>query len=1845
MKNRNKLFTSIAILGSAIFAMVLTAGTGVFEALGLFNSSRATNNGTYAINFTNKKNAYLGEGTQVVLTENGGAVNFSFSNCAKLTGGFATINNGGTISNNEQITSINKVNAVYTASTGASLKFKASLDKIHWGEYVTIASDADFILDSHPYYLQFAADGGSINIESLNISFLCSPNPNAEKEGGDSIFRLKKDFDCDEDISGTYLIVGNARNNTNVCLDGSLSSGFADNNSGYPVTINSDSTITYSEELNDRTFTISKYDVGSDGYYMYDVKAASGVYIGTDSAKSIKTSTTAHYFDNEFWYGSDESRDNGETTFLKFYSGGYYLRYNYDNNTPPTNKFNFYNNFNMQDVYLYQLFGEGGGGDPTPVYESGILHTANKTTFSVNEKLNDFLDSDEGVKISVRMSDGSTTSITKDKYNVKIEDSLGNEVLPTSEFPHAGLYYVTISYKALLPITFTINANDFATSITAFKTTTSYDVGDAINLSDVTAKVNYYIEETDQFITYSNFAANNLTATLKNPSGQTVSTSGTFNVSGRWHLVISLIDNPSISTTVDIDVAVVSVTSITLDKTSATIEIGSQETITPTVLPENASDKGVTWTSSASSVASVSGGVVTALAEGTATITAKAGNYTATCNVTVIPVYVDGISVASLGNMNIGDERDLNVTISPANATNKTVSYSTNPAGIVSITADGKVTAIAAGSTVITVTTEDGSYFATTSVTVSAVNVSSVTLDKTELDLTIDDSAVTLNATVLPANATNKGIIWSSDDNTVATVSGDGSAASVTPVAVGTATITATSASDSTKYAECEVTVSKIKSWTLVTNTSQLINGNKYVFVSYEAGKDSNYYALSSNQFEKNRRGTLVNKNENTITSVSNAEYPIAEFTLGTGSQNGTYSFYDSVSYSESTKTNVGYLFASSSSSNNLNTESTISVNSSWTVSIDSDGEASIIAESSTNRNVMQFNYNNGSPLFACYASASQTSVCLYTNSEGGDVPPEKELISISISGQTTAFTQGDTFSFGGTVTAHYDDGTTADVTSIASFSGYSMSAVGTQTVTVSYMGQTQEYEITVSSLVVTLQSISVSGQKVAFNVGDTFSFGGTVTGLFSDSTRQDVTSSATFNGYNMSQAGKQTVTVTVGTVTTTYQITVNASSPVDVAEDMTIEKALFGTSISYNDCAGTYNISENGNYEVSINRVCVQSTQLQFSAPKNTAGKIYNLTSLPLATITISPASACSDLKVYSGNEQNPTQDEVLGSNGVYVFGGEAYFSITSLATVKVDSIVISVGTPEPVNPTGITIGKSSTNISIGQTEKLTYSLLPTNCNQNKGVAWSTDNSSVCTVDQNGNIKGISEGTAHITVKSTFNNNFAASCTVYVSRVSVTSITVAPSSKTLVLNDTVQLSATVLPSNASNSAVTWSTNNNNATVTASGLVTAKAVGTTTITATAKDGSGVRGTCVITIVDHQVVEEDAWTILVYMCGADLESGWDSYEGKYDPDHDVYYASEDLDEIKKVKNQPNDVNVVFEAGGAKRWSSTYSSLIQTGNLNRFHLSGRNYVIDERIDLDSMGESETLQDFIEWGMEEYPAEKTALVFWNHGGGMRGVCYDENFEDDSLRNSEVKSALEGAGLNSNNKLEWIGYDACLMAVQDIAEFNSGYANYMVCSEESEAGYGWDYDTWLDDVFAKHDTETILTAIVDGFISDTNSLYRQYNWGDSDQTLSWLDLSQMSAYKTAFDAFATALSNKLNSSKVKANTFKSWVLNNVKYYGEEDVDYFCTFDAYDFVTQIRGSQYDPGGTYCYDVQQAFNNLVGHNAKGSGAGNSYGLALVYGNSSAYRLGTYYYGTDETNFSSWRSFNTNYGFI
>ena len=248
---------------------------------------------------------------------------------------------------------------------------------------------------------------------------------------------------------------------------------------------------------------------------------------------------------------------------------------------------------------------------------------------------------------------------------------------------------------------------------------------------------------------------------------------------------------------------VVSVTDVTLNKTSTSIQVGGTETLTATVSPKDAANKKVTWKSEEIATVDANGKVTAVkVGEATITVTTEDGGKTATCKVTVIEtsVAVTGVTLNKTELiLDTGGSETLTATVAPADATNQKVTE------IATVDANGKVTAVKVGEATITVTTEDGGKTATCKVSVLP-SVKKVTVEPATLTLGKKKS-YTLKATVeVSGSGTDTGVTWTSSDETIATVDATGTVTATDKV--GTVTITATSVVDPTKKGTCTVTVS-----------------------------------------------------------------------------------------------------------------------------------------------------------------------------------------------------------------------------------------------------------------------------------------------------------------------------------------------------------------------------------------------------------------------------------------------------------------------------------------------------------------------------------------------------------------------------------------------------------------------------------------------------------------------------------------------------------------------------------------------------------------------------------------------------------------------------------------------------------------------------------------------------------------------------------------------------------------------------------------------------------------------------------------------------------------------------
>ena len=475
----------------------------------------------------------------------------------------------------------------------------------------------------------------------------------------------------------------------------------------------------------------------------------------------------------------------------------------------------------------------------------------------------------------------------------------------------------------------------------------------------------------------------------------------------------------------------VSVTGVSLNKNSTSITVGGAETLEATVAPSNATNQGVSWSSSNTSIATVSGGTVRGVAEGSATITVTTsdGGYTATCTVTV----------TASGGGGGGD----------------------------------------AGSATITYSDTFSPTFPTSSAT---VNTSSTSHTDSTSNFVFKEQGIYKNASNYLMFVEDKGFLYNTTD-----------LGTIDSVSVTYSNGTSTSGKVGVYFGSSEQS-------TYTTSSNQTIKGQSQTDVFNNSTSGNGYFQLSTSN--KNVQITTIEVAYHTESSTKTLD----SITLDTSDAPTTFNVGDTFSY-EGLSVTANYddgtddiVTPTSVSTPNMSTAGqktvtvtyteggvtktatyTITVNAVTLTSIEvSNAKTAYYVGDTFVKPTVTATYSNGSTsdvtnsaTFSGYNlsnAGNQTVTVSYTNGTTKTTSysitvTAVVVTSLEISGAKTSFNVGDTFSFGGTVTGHYNNGTTQDVTASASFSGYDMSTAGNQTVTVSYGGQTTTYSINVKSV------------------------------------------------------------------------------------------------------------------------------------------------------------------------------------------------------------------------------------------------------------------------------------------------------------------------------------------------------------------------------------------------------------------------------------------------------------------------------------------------------------------------------------------------------------------------------------------------------------------------------------------------------------------------------------------------------------------------------------------------------------------------------------------------------------
>ena len=336
---------------------------------------------------------------------------------------------------------------------------------------------------------------------------------------------------------------------------------------------------------------------------------------------------------------------------------------------------------------------------------------------------------------------------------------------------------------------------------------------------------------------------------------------------------------------------------------------------------------------------------------------------------------------------------------------------------------------------------------------------------------------------------------------------------------------------------------------------------------------------------------------------------------------------------------------------------------------------------------------------------------------------------------------------------------------------------------------------------------------------------------------------------------------------------------------------------------------------------------------------------------------------------------------------------------------------------------------------------------------------------------------------------------------------------------------------------------------------------------------------------NKTSENKGWSVFMYLCGTDLESDKNGA------------ASSNIDEILQASLNSN-IKYYIQTGGTNNWED---SRINPEKSQRFIVENGDLLLVDEFELQNMGEEKTFEDFLRYGLENYSSDKNAVIIWNHGGGsMSGVAFDERFNFDSLKLSEMSEAFE----NVNSKFEFVGFDCCLMSTIETALTLKPYANYMIASEETEPSCGWDYTSFLNYISNNMNVtgKEVGKAICDSYYEKCK-IYEL----DKMATLAVTDLSKLDSFSEKFDDLVEEIYSNIDSISESSFIYKAAGKSEQYGGGSKDEGYSNLIDLVDLL--IRRKEKYPKAD---EMVNLINDAVVYKVKGEQRSKSSGISIYF---------------------------------
>ena len=327
--------------------------------------------------------------------------------------------------------------------------------------------------------------------------------------------------------------------------------------------------------------------------------------------------------------------------------------------------------------------------------------------------------------------------------------------------------------------------------------------------------------------------------------------------------------------------------------------------------------------------------------------------------------------------------------------------------------------------------------------------------------------------------------------------------------------------------------------------------------------------------------------------------------------------------------------------------------------------------------------------------------------------------------------------------------------------------------------------------------------------------------------------------------------------------------------------------------------------------------------------------------------------------------------------------------------------------------------------------------------------------------------------------------------------------------------------------------------------------------------------------------KDTVTIMVYMCGTDLESR-------------SGMASSDLQEMANA-NLSDKINLIIYTGGCAQWKINGIST-DVHQIYQVFNGGKLKRLESNMGNTSMTDPANLSQFIQYCANNFKADRYELILWDHGGGsVSGYGYDElKKSSGAMSLAGINQALKAGGV----KFDFIGFDACLMATMENALMLNSYGDYLIASEETEPGIGWYYTDWLNALSQNTSISTLELGkeIVDSFVETC-----QKKVNGQKATLSVVDLAELAnTAPSDFTMFSRSISGL-----IKQNAYKT--VSDARNVTRE----FGAGSGIDQVDLVHLA-YNLGTEEGNDLAQTLRNAVKYNRTSSNMTNAYGLSIYF---------------------------------